>query len=133
MQLIKLFKCSTITFLLRQYQLIYIYLSNTFIIQPFINVLCSGLVRPMTDISFINISDGKPLFLSGKLKYTNDLSIEHTKKYSTLLSQNSMNMLSFFIGDEDDEETFKYIYGKNSYIVNDNLLQIGTILNDFLV
>jgi len=87
------------------------------------------------NVSFINISDGNPLFLNGKLSYTGELSIEHTKKYARLLIKNSKNFLSFFIGNDDEHiKTFNSIYGKTGFIVNDNnLLNIGKIINNFLI
>ena len=43
------------------------------------------------------------MFINGKLNYTDELSIEHTKSAARLLIKYSRNFLSFYIGDDNEQ------------------------------
>ena len=73
---------------------------------------------------FVNLSDGLPWMKSDNFIYAGIEAEEHTRKEVNKIKKVGCQVLSFFVGDEENiiESRFKYIYGKNStfiYQLND--------------
>ena len=87
------------------------------------------------DMYFINVSDGQP----GFERYSGMAALKHTAEQVNEFKKNNINVLSFFVSDNDYESVyvrsaFNTMYGKDSqYIDTNNLSQLAKSLNNLFV
>ena len=65
------------------------------------------------DSYFLNFSDGMPMFGNDDIDYHNDTAIDHTKKMVDEIRNRGVKIISYFIGDEYDRESFYFNFQKN--------------------
>jgi hypothetical protein len=55
---------------------------------------------------FLNISDGMPWFISDDIQYQGRDAMDHTRKQVQAIKRKGINVLSYFIADDDDSASF---------------------------
>jgi len=75
------------------------------------------------DSYFLNFSDGMPMFGSGDFDYYGDEALQHTKRQVKEIVKKGIQVLSYFVGDDDYERSrnmddFKTMYGKDAEFVD---------------
>jgi len=86
---------------------------------------------------FLNISDGVPQFSNGDFIYYQKKALNHTRRQVEKIRSMGVEVLSYFIPTsirdhrcEKDERDFKYMYGKDSHIIDiTNVTQIAKTIN----
>ena len=75
------------------------------------------------DSYFLNFSDGMPMFGDSSFDYYGDSALQHTKKQVKEISKKGIQILSYFVGDNDRSDDnnmrdFKTMYGKDAEFVD---------------
>jgi hypothetical protein len=89
------------------------------------------------DAYFINLSDGEPGFGSNKYSYSGNVALLHTRNQVNKLRAESINVVSFFITDREDNtwsqyslKKFQTMYGKDAENINvSSLTHLAKSLN----
>ena len=75
------------------------------------------------DSYFLNFSDGMPMFGSSDYDYYGEQALQHTKKQVNEIIKKGIQVLSYFVGDDDrnndnNMRDFKTMYGKDAEFVD---------------
>ena len=75
------------------------------------------------DSYFLNFSDGMPMFSNTTFEYYSDQAVEHTRKQVKEIAKKGIQILSYFVGDDEYDRTrnmddFKKMYGKDAEFVD---------------
>jgi hypothetical protein len=75
------------------------------------------------DSYFLNFSDGMPMFGDSSFDYYGHEALQHTKKQVKEISKKGIQVLSYFVGDDDrnnerEMTDFKTMYGKDASFVD---------------